>query len=51
MTQRLVTGLLMLAFAALAQHSVDPRNTGGLPEAFTIPTTTPMPTPTTRLAG
>jgi hypothetical protein len=27
MTQRLVTGLLMLAFAASAQHSVDPRNT------------------------
>jgi hypothetical protein len=27
MTQRVVTGLLMLAFAASAQHSVDPRNT------------------------
>ena len=27
MTQRLLTGLLMLALAASAQHSVDPRNT------------------------
>jgi hypothetical protein len=27
MTQRLVTGLLMLAGVVCAQHSVDPRNT------------------------